>query len=60
MKVKKLIFSVRMFVYVGNTFKCLNVKVNLGRSVKITDSLSLVDCAKVDKNEVNMFVKDIL
>lgn len=47
-----------MFVYGGNTFKCLNVKVHLGRSVKTTGSLSLVDCAKVDKYEVNMFVKD--
>lgn len=46
-----------MFVYVGNTFKCFNVKVHLGRSVKIIDSLSLVDYAKY---EVNVFVKDKL
>lgn len=38
-----------MFVYVDNTFKCLNLKVHLGRSVKIIDSLSLVNYAKVDK-----------
>lgn len=57
MKVKKSIFSIRMFVYVGNTFKCFNVKVHLGRSVKIIDSLSLVDYAKY---EVNVFVKDKL
>lgn len=36
-------------MFVGNTFKCLNVKVHLGRSVKIIDSLNLADYAKVDK-----------
>lgn len=47
-----------MFVYLGNTFKCLNIEVHLGRSVKIIDGLSLVDYAKVDKYKVNIFVKD--
>lgn len=49
-----------MFVFVGSTFKYLNVKVRLGRSVKIIDSLNLADCAKVGKYEVNVFVKDKL
>lgn len=60
MKVKKLTFSTGMFVYVGNAFKCLNVKVHLGRSEEIIVSLSLVDYAQIGKYEVNIFVKDKL
>lgn len=47
-------------MYVANAFNCLNIKVHLGRSVKIIDCLSLVNCAKVDKYKVNIFVKDKL
>ena len=41
-----------MSLGVDNAFKCLNLKVHSDRSVRIIDSLSLVDYAKMDKYEL--------
>lgn len=52
MKVKKGIFSLRMSLYVDNTFICLNLKVHSDRSVRIIGSLNLADYARMVKYEL--------